>query len=318
MHATSPIATTRSRQSPLAISMTLLLVLATAAPAFRASGTAHAAPAAATAATTCTQCTTSVAGTVTAYLKATATANGSITIGGTKYVIKAGTTLSAMIKVGAYVSLRLTLNASGQVTACTVLSVKLKVSGTVSAYVKATTTANGYITIGGVKYIIKAGTTLSALVKVGVYVNVTLTLNGSNQVTACAVISVKLNVSGTVTAYVKATASTNGYIVIGGVKYIIKAGTTLSALVKVGAVVNVTLTLNGSGQVVACAVLSVKVSGLITAFVPATLLTTGQLVIGGQSFVIAKGASLSLSVGLNLTLTLTLNSAGHVTSCGCN
>ena len=251
MHATSPIATTRSRQSPLAISMTLLLVLATAAPAFRASGTAHAAPAAATAATTCTQCTTSVAGTVTAYLKATATANGSITIGGTKYVIKAGTSLSTAIKVG-------------------------------------------------------------------VYVNVTLTLNGSNQVTVCTVISVKVNVSGTVTAYVKATASTNGYIVIGGVKYIIKAGTTLSALVKVGAVVNVTLTLNGSGQVVACAVLSVKVSGLITAFVPATLLTTGQLVIGGQSFVIAKGASLSLSVGLNLTLTLTLNSAGHVTSCGCN
>ena len=184
MHATSPIATTRSRQSLLAISMTLLLVLATAAPAFRASGTAYAAPAAATAATTCTQCTTNVSGTVTAYAKATATANGSITIGGTKYVIKAGTTLSATIKVGVYVSLRLTLNASGQVTAC--------------------------------------------------------------------------------------------------------------------------------------AVISVKVSGLITAFVPATPLTTGKLVIGGQSFVIAKGASLSLSVGLNVTLTLTLNSAGQVTSCGCN
>ena len=362
-----------------------LLVMATAAPAFRASGTAYAAPAAATAATTCTQCTTSVSGTVSAYVKATATANGYITIGGVKYVIKAGTTLSSLIKVGVYVSLRLTLNASGQITACTVLSVKVKVSGTVTAYVKATSTTNGSITIGGVKYVIKAGTTLSALIKVGVYANLTLTLNGSNQVTACTVISVKVNVSGSVTSYLPATSVTDGYITIGGVKYVIRAGTTLSSLIKVGvyanvtltlnslskvtacavisvkvkvsglvtayvkatatangsvtiggkvyvvkagttlpsaikvgAYVNATLTLNGSGQVTSCTEISVTVSGLITVFVPATLLTTGQLVIDGQAFVIAKGASLPLSVGLNVTLTLTLNSAGEVTSCGCS
>ncbi len=126
------------------------------------------------------------------------------------------------------------------------------------------------------------------------------------------------NVSGTVTAYVKATASTNGYITIGGVKYIIKAGTTLPSTIKVGAYVNLTLTLNASGQVTSSTVISVKVTGLITVFVPATLLTTGQLVIDGQAFVIAKGSSLPLSVGLNVTLTLYLNSAGEVTSCGCS
>ncbi len=81
-----------------------------------------------------------------------------------------------------------------------------------------------------------------------------------------------------------------------------------------------TLTLNSSNQVTACTVISttVTVSGLITVFVPATALTTGQLVIDGQAFVVAKGTYLPLSVGLNVTLKLTLNSAGQVTSCGCN
>ncbi len=129
-------------------------------------------------------------------------------------------------------------------------------------------------------------------------------------------ISVKLNVSGKVSAYVAATSTTNGSITIGGKVYVIKAGTTLSSLVKVGAYVNLTLTLNASGQITACTVISVKVSGLVTVFVPATLLTTGSLTIGGHSYVIAPGTViLNVSVGLNLTLELKLNSSGQVTSC---
>ncbi len=72
---------------------------------------------------------------------------------------------------------------------CT-LCTSVTVTGTVSAYVKATATADGYITIGGVKRVIKAGVTLPAVVTVGSSVKLTLTLDGAGKITACAVVSV--------------------------------------------------------------------------------------------------------------------------------
>jgi len=128
-------------------------------------------------------------------------------------------------------------------------------------------------------------------------------------------------VVGLVTAYVKATSTRDGYIVIGGVKYVLKAKVVLAASIKVGAVVNLNLRLDGAGKVTVCTVVNVqlKVSGLIGVYIPATSFTTGSLVIGGKSYVVAKGTLLvGITVGLHVTAHLTLNSAGQVTSCKCS
>ena len=201
----------------------------------------------------CDLCTSvTVTGKVSAYVKATATSHGYITIGGVKHLIKAGVNLPVAVKVGATVKLTLTLDLLGRITACTVNSVKVTVTGKVSAYVKATATSHGYITIGGVKHVIKAGVNLPAEVKVGAWVRLRLTLDGAGRITACTVNSVKVTVTGKVTAFVPATLLTSGSLVIGGKAYVIATGTIISTHIQVGLNVTLQLTLNSSGHVTSC------------------------------------------------------------------
>ncbi len=56
-------------------------------------------------------------------------------------------------------------------------------------------------------------------------------------------------------------------------------------------------------------------TGSVSAYGPATSLTTGWLIIGGKTYVVATGTVINVQVGLHLTLELSLNSAGQVTSC---
>jgi hypothetical protein len=193
-----------------------------------------------------------VEGKVTAYTRATASANGSITIGGIRYGIKAGVSLPGCVQIGATVRIKLDLNLLGLISACDVIWAQLTVSGLVTAYVKATSTANGSITIGGRTLVIRAGVSLPAAVKVGVNVKLSVHFNANAQVTACDFVSAKVKVTGLVTAYVSATATHTGSITIGGKAFIIKAGVTLPLLIALGLVVDVTLNLNSSGQVTGC------------------------------------------------------------------
>ncbi len=90
------------------------------------------------------------------------------------------------------------------------------------------------------------------------------------------------------------------------------------SVIRLNSTVKLTLTLDAVGKITTCVVTSVKVtvSGLVTAFVPATSLTNGSLTIAGKAYVIATGTAITgVSVGLTLKLELTLNSSGQVTSC---
>ena len=133
---------------------------------------------------------------------------------------------------------------------CT-LCTSVTVTGTVSAYVKATATTDGYLTIGGVKHVIKAGVTLPAVVTVGSSVQLTLTLDGAGKITACAVASVKVTVTGTVSAYLPATSLTTGSLILDGQTYVVATGTVISG-VRVGLHLTLELSLNSAGQVTSC------------------------------------------------------------------
>ncbi len=62
--------------------------------------------------------------------------------------------------------------------------------------------------------------------------------------------------------------------------------------------------------------MKITVTGTVSAYLPATSLTTGSLIIDGKTYVVATGTVITdVAVGLNVTLELTLNSSGQVTSC---
>jgi hypothetical protein len=261
-----------------------------------------------------------VEGKVTAYTRATASANGSITIGGIRYGIKAGVSLPGCVQIGATVRIKLDLNLLGLISACDVIWAQLSVSGLVTAYVKATSTANGSITIGGKTYVIKAGVSLPTCVKLGINVTLRLTLNGGGQVTGCAFVKASVTLSGLVSAYVRATATANGSITIGGKTLVIKAGASLPTCVQIGVNLKLKLTLNALGQVSGCQLLdifngSITLDGLVTAYVKATATSNGSITIGGVRLQIKAGVSLpGVVVGARVKLGLNISSS-QITSC---
>ncbi|HUG86820.1 MAG TPA: hypothetical protein VMM13_19780, partial [Euzebya sp.] len=72
--------------------------------------------------------TLTVCGQVTAFAAASANQNGSLTIGGMSKTIAAGGDVDSRVEVGAFVKLRLTLNAIGQINEVTVLRVGVSLS----------------------------------------------------------------------------------------------------------------------------------------------------------------------------------------------
>jgi hypothetical protein len=264
-----------------------------------------------------------LSGLVTAYVRATATSNGSITVGGKTLVIKAGTSLPLCVQVGAQLKLRLDLSASGLVRGCSVLEIvsgKVTLDGLVTALVRPTATTGGSITIGGIKLRLKAGLVLPAAISVGVKARVNVDVSDGT-VRGCQFLSASITVAGLVSAYVKATATTNGSITIAGKKIIIKAGVALPAAIKIGVRAKLALTLDSTGHVTRCSFVSasVYVAGLLSLYNPTTLTSNGRLTVDGASFVIKAGTKLPLllSIGLFVKLTLKLNSSGQVIGCSC-
>ena len=267
-----------------------------------------------------------ICGKVTAYVKASALLPGAVTIGVVPFVIKAGTTVSSAVAVGANVCLRLTLNLAGQITEVVALdagaTTTLKLCAEVTAYTKATASETGLLRIGGHTLTIAQGISLPAAVKVGADVCATLTLNVFGQVKDGDVVAnatATVKICGDVTAYARATATAAGSIKVGGRSFVLAPGATLPASVSVGADLCLTLVLNGFAQVQdgtaqANVLADLEVCGKVTALADATATANGSLTIAGISRHIEAGTAVAstVKVGAYLDLRLGMNVFGRV------
>ena len=132
-------------------------------------------------------------GVVTALVKATASAAGSVTVGGRTFVLAAGSKLPATVAVGADLCLELTLNGFAQVNDARVLAnvvTALSVCGYVAAYAAAGVTTNGSLTIAGVARTVAPGTTAAASLAAGVYANLRLEIDVFGRISDVSVLAV--------------------------------------------------------------------------------------------------------------------------------
>lgn len=179
----------------------------------------------------------------------------SLSINGVTYPIAAGANVTGINKVvaGANACLNATLNASGQITAPSSITISatstISLCGRVDAYQGAKVDAPGFITLGGKTIVIAAGTLLSGSESIVVGANLCLnaTVNASGQIippaTVAANVNTSIGVCGKVTAFVAATANAAGSIAIGGVTFTILPGVVLS-----GVTVGAEICLLGSGN----------------------------------------------------------------------
>jgi uncharacterized protein (TIGR03437 family) len=258
---------------------------------------------------------------VSAYTAATATDAGSITIGGVTIAIAPGASLSGtgLIRIGANLCLEVVLNANGQIISSTLViggGASIRFCGVVTAFVAATVSTPGSISINGVTLAIAAGTTLGgqASLVVGANVSLDATLDASGQiilpssVSACTGSTISL--CGLLTSFVPATSTTSGSITIGGVTFPIAPNTVLNgqALLVLGTNVCLTADLNPAGQIIPPAPVIVspgptattEICGVVTFFTPATATATGSINIGGTTFIIGVGVTI---VGQDLITT---------------
>jgi hypothetical protein len=181
--------------------------------------------------------TINVCGVVTGYVAPTATAPGSVGIGGTPYPIAPGASIAGagILAVGTSVCLQGTLNGSGQIVSGTATfngGVQVAVCGLVSIYNASTSATPGSLTIAGITFPVAAGATFSGgTVQAPATLGITLTLSGQGAITAGTITATACSgqsISGPITSYVPPTVTTAGSITIGGITYPIAAGTVLT------------------------------------------------------------------------------------------
>ena len=227
------------------------LVLAVFAATFGLAGLG-AGPASVRASTTLEAC-----GKVTVYVHPTANVAGQITVGGDPFVIAAGADVDPDVDADADLCLRLTLNASGEVTNLVVVeadaAARVRICGVVSAYVEASGSHTGELTIGKRTLTIAAGVDLPASIKIGSDLCATFTLNAQGNVEDANVrahADSTLHLCGTVDALVDATADSTGKLTIGNHALTLAAGADVPGKVSVGADICADLELNVDGQIV--------------------------------------------------------------------
>lgn len=180
----------------------------------------------------------------------TAITANSITIGDTVITLPAGTTLGSDVVVGANICISANVNPGGTIippiTIIPNVTATIELCGQISAFVAATATTPGSITIGGVNLPIAPGATINGQVTVGANVRVRVTLNALGQITGSATVSIEPcstgNVCGVVTAFVAATANAAGVITIGGITFVIAPGVTLAGQAEIQIGSNICLT----------------------------------------------------------------------------
>jgi hypothetical protein len=267
-----------------------------------------------------------VCGRVDAYVHATALATGLLTVNGATFVVATGVVLPASVTVGADACLALTTNSLGLVTGAAVTAnvhATVRLCGRIDAFVAATATATGLLTIGPRTLTIGIGTKLPAAVNVGSDLCLDLQLDGFGRVSGCDVsadVSSHVRICGDVSAYAAATNTTLGSLDLGGRSFKIAYGAVLPAAVKAGADLCADLTLNGfaqvsNGSVKANVLATVDVCGQVGAYAAATSTNDGHLVIGAVDRGIAAGTSLDARVKANayLKLHLVVDAFGRVT-----
>ena len=139
-----------------------------------------------------------ICGVVNAHARATLTSTGSLRIGGRTFVVAAGSHLPAEIRAGANLCLKLTLNAIGQVQDGTVqvnVNSTLEVCGQVTAFVAATSTSNGSLTIAGSHRTIAAGADLSTKINARAYLRLRLAVDVFGRVADATVLKVGVSLA---------------------------------------------------------------------------------------------------------------------------
>ncbi len=196
--------------------------------------------------------------------------------------------------------------------------------GAVSAYTPATLLTTGSVTIGGQTLVIAKGAVLTGVaVLLGSNLCLSAQLNASGQIqsgTFSLDVGASISVCGVVTAYVAATALTTGLLTIGGQALVLAPGATLSgAPISVGSNLCLQASTNALAQITSGTVsvntqTTVTVCGTVTSYTAATGSAPGSITIGGQTFPIARGTTLSgsVSVGADASATFTLDSTGTV------
>jgi|GEM_PF-5367281 hypothetical protein len=266
-----------------------------------------------------------VCGTVTAYVKATATATGLLKIGSHSFTIGIGSHLPASVQVGADLCLDLDVDGFGRIAGGTVTAnahVHLQICGEITAYVAATATATGLLKVGSHAFTLAIDSHLPASVHVGADLCLDLEIDGYGRVsdgTVTANVETHVEVCGTVAAYVKATATASGLLKIAGRTFDLGIDSNLPAMVDVGADLCLDLTLNAFGQVGGCTAVAnvtatLDVCGEVTAYVAATGTIDGSITIGGVNRKIAAGADIDSQVhaGAFLKLRLMIDVFGRV------
>jgi len=137
-------------------------------------------------------------------------------------------------------------------------------------------------------------------------------------------ISTQVAVCGRVDAFLPASATSAGSIILSGKSLVISAGTQLTnqSAVVVGANVCLTAATNAAGQVAPPATITadvqatVSVCGAVDSYAAATALTDGALRIAGRVFTIAAGTVIDddalLTAGADVCVRATLNGLGQI------
>ena len=142
--------------------------------------------------------TVKICGTVTAYTKATANALGQLKIAGKTFVVALAASLPASIDAGADLCLNLTLNGFAQVKGATAVAnveSTLDVCGQVTAYVAASPSADGSLTIAGIARKIRAGADIDGALSVGAYIKLRLTTDVFARIAKASVLKVGISLA---------------------------------------------------------------------------------------------------------------------------
>ncbi|HXG25456.1 MAG TPA: hypothetical protein VNL94_01195 [Candidatus Binatia bacterium] len=144
------------------------------------------------------EATVKICGTVTAYTAATASTLGVLRIAGKTFSIALDGDLPANVQAGANLCLDLNLNGFFQIkdgTAVANVEATVDVCGQVTAYVAATPSVDGSLTIAGIVRKIRAGADVDAGVAVGAYLKLRLTVDVFGRIAKLTVLKVSVSLS---------------------------------------------------------------------------------------------------------------------------
>lgn len=272
-----------------------------------------------------------VCGAAGTYTAPTASAAGSLIVGGVTYPIATGQTVSgaSLATSGANICVIGTFNTSNQLTSVTITAntgastpTSILICGPVTNYTAATSSAAGSIMVNGVKIPIASGTTIGgATVANGLNVCIKGAIGSGGLSTASATSNsppvgtptgVTVNVCGPLSAYTAATGTAGGTLVIGGITFPIAAGTSIGNVPSTGTVTCASLNLGGFGGSVSSVTFSPgpvggaapTFTGAYTGYTAPTTTTGGSIIIGGVAYAVAPGSTLIVSGGAPLAATL--------------